>query len=103
MSEKITIYTSTYCLHSRSVVRFLKKNNIDAEIINIDGDPAAREKVMALNNGYASVPTLVFPDGTQLTEPSTSRLRIKFNLPQPSLSERLKDVLGKDDQLQESS
>jgi mycoredoxin len=103
MSEKVVVYTSTYCLHSRSVVRFLKKNNIEIEIINIDGDAEAQAKVKSLNYGNASVPTLVFPDGTQLTEPSSSQLQAKFNLPQLSLSERLKGILGKDDQLQESS
>jgi mycoredoxin len=103
MSEKVIVYTSTYCLHSRSIVRFLKKNNIAAEIISIDGDAEARTKVMSLNHGYASVPTLVFPDGTILTEPSSSQLRAKFKLPQPSLSDRLKGILGKEDQPQESS
>jgi mycoredoxin len=94
MSEKVTVYTSSYCLHSRSVVRLLKKNNIPAEIISIDGDREAREKVMSLNNGYASVPTLIFPDGTQLTEPSSRELRAKLGIPQASLTERLKGALG---------
>jgi mycoredoxin len=75
-------------------VRLLKKNNITAEIISIDGYQKAREKVMSLNNGYASVPTLIFPDGTQLTEPSSSELRAKLGIPQASLTERLKGALG---------
>jgi mycoredoxin len=95
MSEKVTVYTSSYCLHSRAVVRLLKKNNIQADIISIDGDQKAREKVMSLNHGYASVPTLIFPDGTQLTEPSSSELRAKLGIPTSSLSDRLKGVMGK--------
>ena len=95
MSETVTIYTSYYCLHSRAVVRFLKKNDVPAEIINIDGDHEAREKVMSINRGYASVPTLVFPDGTQLTEPSYKELRAKLNLEKPTLSQRLKGAIGK--------
>lgn len=95
MFEKVTVYTSSYCLHSRRVVRFLQKNNIPTEIITIDGDPEAREKVTALNNGYASVPTLIFPDGTQLTEPSSTELRAKLDLKQPSLTERLRGNFGK--------
>lgn len=95
MTETVTVYTSSYCLHSRSVVRFLKKNDIPAEIISIDGDHEAREKVISLNNGYASVPTVVFPDGTQLTEPSYNELRNKLNLEKPSLSQRLKGIVGK--------
>lgn len=95
MSRPLVVYTSSYCMHSRSVVRFLKKNDISAEIINIDGDSEAREKLMSLNRGYASVPTLIFPDGTQLTEPSSRELRSKLSIEEPSLSERLKSIVGK--------
>lgn len=95
MSEPLIVYTSTYCMHSRSVERFLKKNGIAAEIVNIDGNPEARQVVMSINRGYASVPTLVFPDGTQLTEPSYKQLRAKFDIEETSLSDRLKGVLGK--------
>jgi mycoredoxin len=82
-------------MHSRSVERFLRKNDIATKIVNIDGDPEARERVKTLNGGYASVPTLLFPDGTKLTEPSFNQLRAKFNIEQPTLSERLKGALGK--------
>jgi mycoredoxin len=95
MPESVTVYTSSYCLHSRSVVRFLKKNDIPAEIISIDGDREAKELVMSINNGYASVPTVIFPDGTHLTEPSYKQLREKLDLEKPTLSQRLKGVVGK--------
>ena len=95
MPETVTVYTSSYCLHSRSVVRFLQKNDIPAEIISIDGDHEVREKVISINQGYASVPTLVFPDGTKLTEPSYKELRAKLNLEKPSLVQRLKGAVGK--------
>jgi mycoredoxin len=95
MSEPIIVYTSTYCMHSRSIERFLKQNDIEAEFINIDGDPDARQLVMSLNDGYASVPTLIFPDGTQLTEPSYRTLRAKLGIETPSLVDRLKGSFGK--------
>ena len=93
MPESVTVYTSSYCLHSRSVVRFLKKNDIPAEIISIDGDREAKELVMSINNGYASVPTVVFSDGTHLTEPSYKQLREKLDLEKPTLSQRLKALI----------
>ena len=93
MPESVTVYTSSYCLHSRSVVRFLKKNDIPAEIISIDGDREAKELVMSINNGYASVPTVIFPDGTHLTEPSYKQLREKLDLEKPTLSQRLKGLI----------
>jgi mycoredoxin len=81
-------------MHSRSVERFLKKNGIAANYINIDGDPEARQTLMSINRGYASVPTIIFPDGTQLTEPSYRNLRDKLNIDESSLSERLKGLFG---------
>ncbi len=95
MPKPLVVYTSSYCMHSRSVVRFLNKHEIPAEIISIDGNSEAREKLMSLNRGYASVPTLIFPDGTQLTEPSSGELRSKLNIEQPTLAERLKSIVGK--------
>ena len=80
MSEPVTVYTSSYCLHSRRVVRFLKKNDIPAEIINIDGDPEARQKVMAINNGYASVPTVIFPRRDAANRAILQELREKLNI-----------------------
>ncbi|MCC7060906.1 MAG: NrdH-redoxin, partial [Burkholderiaceae bacterium] len=44
----------------------------------ITHDDDAVELVMALNNGNRSVPTIVFPDGSILTEPPTSVLAQKL-------------------------
>ena len=63
--EPIIMYKSTTCPHSWSVERWLKSKNINTTFINIDKEPGARAVVQSLNNGYASVPTLIFPDGTQ--------------------------------------
>jgi hypothetical protein len=38
----------------------------------------ARERVKTINHGYESVPTLIFPDGSTLTEPSAGELRRKL-------------------------
>lgn len=91
----ITLYTSRFCGHSLAVVRFMKKHNIAVNQINIDNDEAAREKVKSINNGYASVPTLVFPDGSTLTEPSFRQLRDKLGLKKPDFSQKLGRIFGK--------
>ena len=94
-SNKITLYTSRWCAHAVSVELFLQMNDISVERISIDGDPEAREELIALNGGYASVPTLVFPDGSRLVEPSHAELRHKLNLePPPGLLERLRSMMG---------
>ncbi len=95
MSEPIKIYTSRFCLHSMSVVRFFKSKDVPVEYISIDGNQQARQEVMAMNRGYASVPTLLFPDGTQLTEPSFNEIRNKLGMESPSIGERIKGIIGK--------
>ncbi len=48
--------------------------------IDIDKDTEARSFVEQTNSGFRSVPTLLFPDGSTLTEPSDSQLRRKLGL-----------------------
>jgi mycoredoxin len=91
----IILYTSRFCGHSLAVERFMKKHSIAINQINIDGDAEARDKVKAINNGNASVPTLVFPDGSTLTEPSFRQLRDKLGLEQTDFSRKLGRLFGK--------
>lgn len=95
MSEPIVVYISTFCPHSWRVERFLKSNDIPVKLLNIDKDPQARQEVMAVNRGYASVPTLIFPDGSQLTEPSFGQIRAKLGIETPGLAERIKGIFGR--------
>lgn len=91
----IMLYTSRFCGHSQAVERFMKKHKVPFDRVNIDGDTAARERVKAINNGYASVPTLIFSDGSTLTEPSFRQLRVKLGLDKPSLAQKLSRIWGK--------
>ncbi|MFQ5399672.1 MAG: glutaredoxin family protein [Anaerolineae bacterium] len=94
-NPRITMYTSSFCSHSWSVERFLEDYEIPVRLINIDRNPKARKKLIALNNGYASVPTLIFPDGMQLTEPSFSQLRDKLGIESPSLFDKIRGLFGR--------
>ena len=92
-ATKLTVYKSDFCAHSYMVEQLLRQHDISAEYVNIDRDPDARQVVMGLNNGYASVPTLVFADGTQMTEPSLRAVRQKLNIVTPGLAERVRGWL----------
>lgn len=99
-TETITLYTSRWCAHALSVERFLDNNEIAVHKINIDDNGEYRARLIEINDGYASVPTLIFPDGTKLTEPSLSQLRKKLQVDQsPSLGERVRHLLGRRSQL----
>jgi mycoredoxin len=45
--------------------------------VGLEGNAEATEFVMQLNRGYQSVPTIVFPDGSVLVEPSWEELKAK--------------------------
>ena len=78
MSGKITVYGHPACPAIGPVKGLLAKSKVKFEYINIRQDSAAATHVRAINNGNESVPTLVFPDGSTLTEPSVRELKAKL-------------------------
>jgi len=93
-TDTITLYTSNYCSHARRVEQFLADENIPVTIINITEDLAARETLIGINNGFASVPTLIFADGSKLTEPSIEEIRLKLGLEQLNWREKIRARLN---------
>lgn len=73
----ITMYTTEWCSDCWRAKQVFKAMKVPYQEINISQDDDAIELVMQLNNGSRSVPTIVFPDGSVLTEPSTSALAQK--------------------------
>lgn len=81
MSEEqknIVMYTTSWCPDCWRAKQVMTAMKVPYEEINITQDDEAVELVMALNNGHRSVPTIVFPDGSVLTEPTTSALAQKL-------------------------
>ena len=76
--EIIKFYGNSWCPSSRRARKILEAKGVEFEWINIDEDPDGREFVMEVNNGNRSVPTIVFPDGSILVEPSRSELLSKI-------------------------
>ena len=78
-SEPIILYGSYTCPMVAPVRNVLDRANATYEYINISRDSTARARVRVINDGNESVPTLEFPDGSTLTEPSTSALTTKLD------------------------
>lgn len=80
MSEapEIIVYGTNWCPDCRRAQRVLDLNQARYRYINIEQDEAAAEQVIVLNNGHRSVPTIVFPDGSILVEPSNRELQQKL-------------------------
>ena len=52
--------------------------NVNYTIIDVEADPSASEKVIEINGGQRSIPVIVYPDGTHMTEPSDNDLKAKL-------------------------
>jgi mycoredoxin len=78
-TEPITVYGRPACPMVPPVLNALESAGVPYEYIDIRQDLNARVQVQAINNGNESVPTLVFPDGSTLTEPGLGALRQKLS------------------------
>jgi mycoredoxin len=57
----------------------LEMNQIPHLQVKIEGDDRAARFVSDVNNGFHSVPTIIFPDGSILVEPTWEELKTKFS------------------------
>jgi glutaredoxin-like protein len=73
------MYSTTWCGDCRRSRKFLDALGVPYLEIDIEQDPAAEALVLELNAGNSSVPTILFPDGSFLTEPSNVALGEKLD------------------------
>ena len=80
MSDKqIIVYGTTWCPDVRRARKYFDRNDIPYDFIDVDRDEEALAFVKKTNNGNWVVPTILFPDGSILVEPSNSQLASKFD------------------------
>ncbi len=79
-STKIKMYATTWCGDCRMAKRWFDSHNVPYEYINIEDDENAAAFVVKVNGGARSVPTIIFPDGSVLVEPSARELAAKFSV-----------------------
>jgi mycoredoxin len=77
---EIVVYGTTWCYDSKRARKLMDDNNITYRFIDIDKDPQARKFVEETNNGFRSVPTIIFPDKSILVEPSNRELAQKLGI-----------------------
>lgn len=78
MSQQIIVYGTRWCPDCTRAKQILSQHQIAYSWIDIEQDTAAVEYVVKVNRGNCSVPTIVFPDGSILVEPSNSELEKKL-------------------------
>lgn len=79
MATDIVVYGTTWCPDCIVAKNVLKRKGIDYQWIDINRDADARAYVEQVNNGMRSVPTILFPDGSILVEPSSAELTEKLD------------------------
>jgi mycoredoxin len=76
--EVITVYGTPWCGDCKRALRVLEQHQANYHYVDIEIDDRARTYVEQVNRGYQSVPTIVFPDGSVLVEPSSVALAQKL-------------------------
>ena len=78
MSSNIIMYSADWCGDCRRSKRLLDSLNVEYNLIDVEADASASDKVIEINGGQRSIPVIVFPDGSHLTEPSDNDLKAKL-------------------------
>lgn len=78
--KEIIVYSTTWCPDCKRAKRFLGEQRVPYTNIDIEQDPEAMARVEAINHGMRSIPTIVFPDGDILVEPSNAQLAEKLGI-----------------------
>ncbi|GGO50004.1 NrdH-redoxin [Streptomyces daqingensis] len=75
MAGNVTMYSTTWCGYCRRLKGQMDRAGIAYTEVNIEHDPESADFVEKANGGNQTVPTLLFPDGTTLTNPSLAQVQ----------------------------
>ena len=78
MTAQFTMYTTTWCGYCSRLKMGLGQAGIDFSEVDIERDDNAAVRVMQVNGGNQTVPTLEFSDGSALTNPSVKQVQDKL-------------------------
>lgn len=76
----ITVYGANWCPDCRRSKQFLGEQRIKYNWVDLEKQPEAMALVQRLQGGRQSIPTIVFPDGGVLVEPSNAELARKLGI-----------------------
>jgi mycoredoxin len=76
--EPLIMYTTVWCGFCRRLKRQLAQDGIMVREVDIEVEPDAAEYVMSVNGGNQTVPTVVFPDGSAMTNPSAAEVKARL-------------------------
>ena len=74
----VTMYTTTWCGYCVRLKKLMQREGIEFAEVDIERDAAAADRVMQANGGNRTVPTLVFADGSALTNPTIDQVQAQL-------------------------
>ena len=72
------MYTTSWCGYCVRLKHGLERAGIPFDEVNIEQVEGAADVVMQVNGGNRTVPTVVFSDGTAMTNPSLKQVQEKL-------------------------
>jgi mycoredoxin len=75
----LTMYSTSWCGYCHRLKSQFDREGIAYTVVDIEADHSAAEYVMSVNGGNQTVPTVRFPDGTALTNPTLIQVREKLS------------------------
>lgn len=73
------MYSTPWCGYCQRLKAQFGREGITFEEVDIEQDPAAAALVEQVNGGNQTVPTIVFTDGTAMTNPSLAQVKEKLS------------------------
>ncbi|HLR85140.1 MAG TPA: mycoredoxin [Nocardioidaceae bacterium] len=78
MSAQFTMYSTPWCGYCHRLRGQLDREGISYDVVDIEEQPEAATIVEKANGGNQTVPTLVFADGTSMTNPSLAQVKAQL-------------------------
>lgn len=76
-SDTIIMFSTPWCGYCQRLKAQMTREGIAYTEVDIEQDPESAAFVESVNGGNQTVPTLLFPDGTALTNPPIAAVKEK--------------------------
>lgn len=80
--QVLIVYGTSWCGDCKRAKKFLGEQRVHYHWVDVEQDAAGLAFVQQVNGGKRIVPTLRFPDGSTMVEPSNAALAAKLGMPQ---------------------
>ena len=74
-TDTIIMFSTPWCGYCQRLKAQMTREGITFTEVDIENDPQAAAFVESVNGGNQTVPTVVFPDGTAVTNPPIGQVK----------------------------